>query len=101
KAAPIPEKQINDLKTFMKFYNDQVDVTRESLSKGEKVIVVTGPLKGVTGEITDFRGKNRIALRFENLGYCVLTDIALEDVEIYKPDLIPSHRKLANMLTDY
>ncbi|MCW0483164.1 UpxY family transcription antiterminator [Gaoshiqia sediminis] len=101
KAAPIPEKQINDLKTFMKFYNDQVDVTRESLSKGEKVIVVTGPLKGVTGEITDFRGKNRIALRFENLGYCVLTDIALQDVEIYKPDLIPSHRKLADMLTDY
>ena len=101
KAAPIPEKQINDLKAFLQYVNDQVDVTRERLSKGEKIIVVTGPLKGVTGELIDFKGKNRIVLRFENIGYCVLTDIPLEQVSIYKPTLISSHRRLTNQITDY
>ena len=100
KAAPIPEKQINDLKAFLQYVNDQVDVTRERLSKGEKIIVVTGPLKGVTGELIDFKGKNRIVLRFENIGYCVLTDISMEDVEIYNPNFITTHQKLTDMLTN-
>ncbi|MGV8095633.1 MAG: UpxY family transcription antiterminator [Mangrovibacterium sp.] len=98
-AAPIPEKQIDDLKTFMSIYNEKVDAVRENLSKGEQVIVVSGPLKGIIGELVEFRGKNRIALRFERLGYCILTDISLQDVEVFNPDYILSHRKLARTIT--
>ncbi len=97
--APIPEKQIDDLKVFLSIYNEKVDAVKENLSKGKQVIVVSGPLKGITGELIEFRGKNRIALRFERLGYCVLTDIALEDVELFSPEYLFSHRKLAGSVT--
>jgi transcription antitermination factor NusG len=97
--APIPEKQIDDLKRFMAVYNERVDAVRENLSKGEQVIVVSGPLKGITGELIEFRGKNRIALRFERLGYCILTDIGLQDVEAFRPGEVLTHRKMVRSLT--
>ncbi|WP_372776216.1 UpxY family transcription antiterminator [Mangrovibacterium sp.] len=97
-AAPIPEKQLEDLKTFLSGYNQQIDVTYDNLEEGSKVIVVTGPMKGVVGEIVEFRGKSRIALRFKNLGYCILTDIAAKDVEAFKPHLITAHKRLVNSL---
>ncbi len=96
-AASIPEKQIDDLKKFMEVYNERVDAVRENLSKGEQIIVVSGPLKGITGELIEFRGKNRIALRFEKLGYCILTDISLKEVEVFNPETIPTHRELARV----
>lgn len=98
KAAPIPEKQLDDLRVFLSDYNNQIDVTYDNLDEGMKVIVVAGPMKGVVGEIVEFRGKNRIAIRFRDLGYCILTDIAMNDVEVYKPHLVGMHKKLANSL---
>ena len=98
KATPIPDKQINDLKIFMDTINEKIDITQENLEKGKKVIVVSGPLKGVTGELVEFRGKKRIALRFEKLGYCIMTDIPQKDIEVYHPELIPRHRRLTNSL---
>jgi len=98
--ASIPEKQIDDLKMFMRVYNEKVDAVRENLSKGQQIIVVSGPLKGITGELIEFRGKNRIALRFERLGYCILTDIALQDVEVFNPDDLLSHREMARSLSN-
>lgn len=98
KAAPIPEKQIDDLKIFLQGYNREIDVTYDNLKAGEKVIVINGPMKGVVGEIVEFRGKSRIALRFKNLGYCILTNIAAKDVETFKPHLISTHKRLVNSL---
>jgi transcription antitermination factor NusG len=98
--APIPEKQIDDLRTFLAVYNERVDAVRENLSKGEQIIVVSGPLKGITGELIEFRGKNRIALRFERLGYCILTDISLKDVEIFKPEHVLLHREMVRTVSN-
>ena len=81
RAAKIPEKQIQDLKLFVDFFNDRMNVTRERLSKGDLVEVKRGLLKGVHGEVVEIRGKRRIVLRFQSLGYCLHTDIAMEDIE--------------------
>lgn len=85
KAASIPENQINDLKKFVSSFNDKINVTREKIAKGALVKVKRGLLKGVTGEITEIRGKNRIVLRFTSLGYCLHSDIAMEDIEYIEP----------------
>ncbi|MEL7585539.1 MAG: UpxY family transcription antiterminator [Prolixibacteraceae bacterium] len=100
-AAAIPEKQINDLKIFMSVYNKKIDAIRDNLEKGQQVIVTSGPLKGITGELIEFRGKNRIALRFERLGYCILTDIGVQEVELFKPDFVLSHKKMARAVSGY
>jgi hypothetical protein len=38
------------------------------------VEVVSGPLTGVIGELIEFKGKNKVALRISPLGYTVLVE---------------------------
>jgi transcription antitermination factor NusG len=85
KAASIPDNQIQTLKTFVSNFNDKINVTRENISKGTQVRIKRGLLKDVQGEIVEIRGKNRIVLRFESLGYCIHSEIAIEDVECLQP----------------
>jgi transcription antitermination factor NusG len=81
KAASIPEKQILDLKQFVETHNDNVHVTRERISRGDQVKISSGLLKGVHGEVVEIRGKKRIVLRFTSMGYCLHTDISMDEVE--------------------
>lgn len=81
KAAAIPEKQIGDLKQFVNTFNDSICVTRDRISKGDVVKVSHGLLKGVHGEVVEIRGKSRIVLRFQSLGYCLHSDISMDEVE--------------------
>ena len=81
KAASIPEKQIHDLRLFVDHFNDSLNVTKERISKGDLVKVKTGLLGGTLGEVVEIRGAKRIVLRFKSLGYCILTDISMDEVE--------------------
>lgn len=81
KAASIPQKQIEDLKQFVDHYNEKINVTRDRVSKGDLVKVKAGLLKGVNGEVLEIRGKKRIVLRFQSLGYCIHTDISMDEIE--------------------
>ena len=85
KAVPIPEEQIKALRIFLNDENRKVDLSYENLEKGETVVVLGGPLKGVEGEFIQIRGKNRIVIRFESLGTCVYTDVALDKIKQVQP----------------
>jgi len=85
KAVPIPERQIETLRIFLQDENRKVDLCKENLQKGEIVEVVGGPLKGVRGEVLQIKGKNRIVIRFDSLGTCVYTDIALHYIKQVQP----------------
>lgn len=81
KAAVVPDKQIEDLKQFLIHFNQELVVTHEDLAMGDLVKVKSGLLEGVEGEVIQFRGKDRILLRFKDLGYCIHTEIQLNDIE--------------------
>jgi transcription antitermination factor NusG len=87
KAAIIPDKQIDDLKQFLVHFNTEVEVTHEDLEIGDVVKVKKGPLEGVQGELVQFRGKNKIVLRFKDLGLCVHTEIKMSDIETLASDI--------------
>ena len=52
----------------------ELEVTLEDLKPGQMVEIVSGPLCGVIGELIDFKGKNRVALRIPPLGYTVMVE---------------------------
>lgn len=81
KAAPIRENQIEALRVFLDDRNSNVELTRDAMAKGDVVEVLSGPLKGVQGEVIQFRGQHRIMLRFESLGCCVHTNISMGEVK--------------------
>ena len=75
KIAPMPDRQIDDLKLLMTSAVD-LEVTEENLLPGEKIILKAGPLKGMTGEIISYRSQKQLALRLENLGCSVIIHVA-------------------------
>lgn len=84
KAVSIPAIQIEGIKSFLTDSNRDVEITSQSLKKGDQLEVTKGPLQGVQGEIIQIRGKSRIVLRFPSLGCCVHTEISLDEVQPVK-----------------
>ena len=84
KATPIPECQIEDLKVFLECGGQDLEVTTERIRKGDIIRVVNGPLRNVSGEVVEIRGKRRILLRFDSLGYNVHAEMGVNKVEVVK-----------------
>ncbi|WP_421918634.1 UpxY family transcription antiterminator [Marinifilum sp.] len=82
KAVPVQEKQIDALKCFLENEQRSVEICNADLELGKRVEVMTGPLKGVQGEVLEIRGKHRLVIRFESLGACVHTEIKTEEVKL-------------------
>jgi transcription antitermination factor NusG len=74
KAAIIRENDILMLKRMLGQSEMELEVTLESLKPGQMVEIISGPLCGVIGELIDFRGKNKVALRIPPLGYTVMVE---------------------------
>jgi transcription termination/antitermination protein NusG len=56
-------------------------LTGTTLKKGDRVMVVRGPMTGVTGVFVRYRGKSRIVVHVEALGQFAGVDIDAADVE--------------------
>ena len=74
KAAIIREHDILMLKRMLGQNELELEVTLENLKPGQMVEIVSGPLCGVIGELIDFKGKNKVALRIPPLGYTVMVE---------------------------
>jgi len=74
KAAVIRDHDIMILKRMLGQSEMELEVTLEDLKPGQMVEIVSGPLCGVIGELIDFKGKNRVALRIPPLGYTVMVE---------------------------
>jgi transcription antitermination factor NusG len=84
KAAIIREEDINLLKRMLGQVEVELEVTVEQLQPGQMVEIVAGPLCGVIGELIDFKGKNKVALRIPPLGYTVLVEAPGKNLVPYK-----------------
>ena len=82
--AEIPDRQIENLKRFLKEESERVEVTSERIAKGDLIRVVEGPLQGVEAEVAEVRGKRRLLLRFKTLGCSIHIDLGANRVEILK-----------------
>jgi transcription antitermination factor NusG len=74
KAAVIRDEDINLLKRMLGQVEVELEITVEQLKPGQMVEIISGPLCGVIGELIDFKGKNKVALRIPPLGYTVLVE---------------------------
>ena len=74
KAAIIREGDIDLLKRMLGQIEVELEITSEQLKPGQMVEIISGPLLGVIGELIEFQGKNKVALRIPPLGYTVLVE---------------------------
>ena len=80
KAASIPEWQIDLLRKTIE-NNLSYKLTNEKLKPGEKINIKGGPLKGCKGEIIKIKGKNKLVIRIENIGYNLLIETEADNLE--------------------
>ncbi len=79
-AARIPDRQIDYLRLMLKQENLDIEVTQEDFEPGQVIEVVAGPLIGLQGKLIRIKGKNKLAIELEQLGYSTLIEISAEDV---------------------
>ncbi|HRF76011.1 MAG TPA: UpxY family transcription antiterminator [Chitinophagales bacterium] len=64
KIAVVPEKQIEDIRTFLES-GLPVSASTDTFSKGEQVVINFGPLKGYQGELLEIENENHFIVRIE------------------------------------
>lgn len=77
--VPVPQETIESLKIMVAA--DFPVSTGTRLRKGDRVMVVAGPLAGITGTFIRYRGGGRVVVNIEVLGRFAGVDVQEEDVE--------------------
>ena len=85
KAAIIREEDINLLKRMLGQVEVEFEITADQFKPGQMVEIIAGPLMGVIGELIDFKGKDKVALRIPPLGYTVLLEAPGKNLAAYNP----------------
>ncbi|WP_347841408.1 UpxY family transcription antiterminator [uncultured Draconibacterium sp.] len=75
KAAIISEQEIEALQTMLHQFDFEVAITMENFEPGKRVEVIEGPMVGLKGELVEMRGKNKFALRLEQIETSFLVEI--------------------------
>lgn len=81
--ASMPDRQIEELKLMMASPYE-LEITEEELQPGERIVIKAGPLKGLIGEIINYRSNKQLALRFENLGYSIIVHVAASLIDRFR-----------------
>ncbi len=74
KAAPIPQKQIDNL-VLLANSNAEIEKTIKNFKSGQRVKVVDGPLKGLNGELVVHGRKKRFLVRIDHIAQNLLVNI--------------------------
>jgi len=80
KAAPIPDRQIELLKMLLNEGAD-MEVSNERFAPGQKIIVISGTLVGMQGEMVEYRGRKKVLVRLGSTGTNLLVTVNLDLIE--------------------
>jgi len=73
-AVAIPDYQINAIKYYLE-ESDPENMDDSSWSKGKKVEVISGSMTGLSGELSEVRGKHKVKVEIEAVGQTLIIDI--------------------------
>lgn len=80
KAAPIPDRQIDLLKMLLN-EGAEMEVSNDHFTPGQKIIVISGTLVGMQGEMVEYRGKKKVLVRLGTTGTNLLVTVSLDLIE--------------------
>jgi transcriptional antiterminator RfaH len=76
KPIPINEKQITTIRLLLEGDVD-LEAVDEQFLQGDLVTIDYGPMKGVSGELIDYRGKKRILIRINEIGKNLVIEVPI------------------------
>jgi len=81
-AAIIPDYQIDYLKQMLKLDHLKIEMTEDKFESGQMIEVIAGPLIGLQAKLVRIKGKDKVAIELEQLGYSALIELSIEDIKI-------------------
>ena len=84
KAVVVPENQILAIKKFVNDYEKGEEfkmLNDEDLKVGQRVRIINGPLKGLTGRLETIRNKRHLIVYIDVVGQCIPVHIPRAKVE--------------------
>ncbi len=80
KAATIPPEQINQLKIIVNS-NEKIETTWEKRKKGDRVMVTSGSLKGLIGELITDGGRKKVLVRIDSIDQNLTVEVHASLIE--------------------
>ena len=84
KAVIVPENQILAIKKFVNDFEKGEEykmMNNEDLKVGQKVRIINGPMKGLTGRLETIRNKRHLIVYIDVVGQCIPVHIPRAKVE--------------------
>ena len=84
KAVIVPENQILAIKKFVNDFEKGEEykmMNNEELKVGQKVRIINGPMKGLTGKLETIRNKRHLIVYIDVVGQCIPVHIPRAKVE--------------------
>ncbi len=75
-------RELCDIQIFERLAVESEMIVRPELVTGSKILVKSGPLKGMRGVVEKRKGKMMITINVEMLGQSVSTEIDVEDISL-------------------
>ena len=82
RAQAIPERQINNVKTFMAQTEHEITVSHERIQRGVSVEVLNGSFKGINGEVINVLGQARLLVRIDSMNCSLYANISRDEVKL-------------------
>lgn len=76
KPVPVSEKQIHTVKLLLEGDID-IEALEEEFAPGDMVSIDYGSLKGLSGELIEYRGKKKILIRINEIGKNLVIEVPL------------------------
>ena len=74
KPVPVPPRQILAIKQFLNKEEDP-ELVSGKFEVGDRVEIIRGSLKGLTGNLIDMRGKQKVKIEIESIGKSIFLTI--------------------------
>ena len=85
-AQTIPDSQMENIKKLVEQQEREVNLSRRNLGKGHNVEVISGPFKGIHGEVINVYDNYRIVIRIEALNCDLYANISKDEIKVMKSD---------------
>ena len=80
RAIPVREKQIDILKKILSI-EMELEVTHDDLEPGTDIEIISGSLKGLTGRLIKYKGKQKVIINVETINHSIILSIGEEYIK--------------------
>lgn len=84
KAVPVRDEDMHSLKQILQQDQIRIELTREDLSPGEQVEILSGPLMGIRGELVELKGKHKVGIRIQQISYTVMIEVPVTELAVIR-----------------